>query len=76
LNKGEAHHALKNALRIGQQGEIRNQTTEGQHYRMAGLSLLAAISVRRLFLRDLERACPLRIRTIFTELPMIAPMVR
>jgi hypothetical protein len=43
---------------------------------MAGLNLLAAISVRRLFLRDLERACPLRIRTIFTELPMIAPMVR
>ncbi|SSJ66366.1 tetracycline repressor protein TetR [Klebsiella pneumoniae] len=23
LNKGEAHHALKNALRIGRQGEIR-----------------------------------------------------
>lgn len=28
-NKGEAHHALKNALRIGRQGEIRDRTTEG-----------------------------------------------
>lgn len=26
LNKGEAHHALKNALRIGRQGEIRDRT--------------------------------------------------
>ena len=42
LNKGEAHHALKNALRIGRQGEIRDRTTEGQHFRMAGLNLLAA----------------------------------
>lgn len=42
LNKGEAHHALKNALRIGRQGEIRDRTTEGQHYRVAGLNLLAA----------------------------------
>ena len=24
LNKGEAHHALKNALRTGRQGEIRD----------------------------------------------------
>ena len=45
LNKGEAHHALKNALRIGRQGEIRDRTTEGQHYRMAGLNLLAAIVI-------------------------------
>jgi len=28
LNKGEAHHALKNALRIGRQGEIRDRTTD------------------------------------------------
>lgn len=35
LNKGEAHHALKNALRIGRQGEIRDRTAERQHYRMA-----------------------------------------
>jgi len=42
LNKGEAHHALKNALRIGRQGEIRDRATEGQHFRMAGLNLLAA----------------------------------
>ena len=40
LNKGEAHHALKNALRIGRQGEIRDRTAAGQHYRMAGLNLL------------------------------------
>lgn len=41
LNKGEAHHALKNALRIGRQGEIRDRTAEGQPFRMAGLNLLA-----------------------------------
>ena len=45
LTKGESHHALKNALRIGRQGEIRDRTTEGQHYRMAGLNLLAAIVI-------------------------------
>ena len=45
LNKGEAHHALKSAIRIGQQGEIRDRTAEGQHYRMAGLNLLAAIII-------------------------------
>jgi hypothetical protein len=45
LNKGEANHALKNALRIGRQGEIRDRTAEGQHYRMAGLNLLAAIII-------------------------------
>ena len=45
LNKGEAHHALKNALRIGRQGKIRERSSEGQHYRMAGLNLLAAIVI-------------------------------
>ena len=45
LNKGEAHHALKNALWIGRQGEIRDRSSEGQHYRMAGLNLLAAIVI-------------------------------
>ncbi len=45
LNKGEAHHALKNALRIGRQGEIRDRTAQGQHFRMAGLNLLAAIII-------------------------------
>ena len=45
LNKGETHHALKNALRIGRQGEIRDRTTEGQHFRMAGLNLLAGIII-------------------------------
>lgn len=40
LNKGEAHHAVKNALRIGRRGEIRDQTAEGRHYKMAGLNLL------------------------------------
>ena len=43
LNKAEAHHALKGALRIGRQGEIRDRTTEGQHFRIAGLNLLTAI---------------------------------
>lgn len=32
LNKGEAHHTLKSALRIGRQDEIRDRTTEGQHF--------------------------------------------
>jgi len=45
LNKGEAQHALKNALRIGRQGEIRDRTAEGQHFRMAGLNLLAAMVI-------------------------------
>ena len=45
LNKGEPHHALKNALRIGRQGEIRDRSSEGQHYRMAGLNPLAAIVI-------------------------------
>jgi TnpA family transposase len=45
LNKGEAHHALKNALRIGRQGEIRDRTKEAQHFRMVGLNLLAAIII-------------------------------
>ena len=45
LNKGEAHHALKSALRIGRQGEIRDRTSEGQHYRVAGLNLLAAVII-------------------------------
>ena len=45
LNKGEAHHALKGALRIGRQGEIRDRATEGQHFRIAGLNLLTAIII-------------------------------
>ena len=45
LNKGEAHHALKSALRIGRQGEIRDRNTEGQHFRIAGLNLLTAIII-------------------------------
>jgi TnpA family transposase len=45
LNKGEAHHALKNALRIVRQGEIRDHTTERQHYRIGGLNLLTAIII-------------------------------
>jgi TnpA family transposase len=35
----------KKALRIGRQGEIRDRTSEGQHYRMAGLNLLAAVVI-------------------------------
>ena len=45
LNKREAHYALKSALRIGRQGEIRDRTIEGQHFRIAGLNLLATIII-------------------------------
>lgn len=45
MNKGESYHALKNALRIGRQGDIRDRTAEGQHYRMASLNLLAAVII-------------------------------
>ena len=45
LNKGEAHHILKNGLRIGRQDEIRDRASEGRRYRMAGLNLLAAIVI-------------------------------
>ena len=34
-----------NLLRIGRRGEIRDRSSEGQHYRMAGLNLLAAIVI-------------------------------
>ena len=42
LNKGEAHHALKRAVSFHRRGEIRDRTSEGQHYRIAGMNLLAA----------------------------------
>ena len=45
LNKGEAHHALKCAINFHQRGELRDRTGEGQHYRVAGLNLLAAIII-------------------------------
>ena len=45
LNKGEAHHALKRAINFHQRGELRDRTEEGQHYRLAGLNLLAAIII-------------------------------
>lgn len=45
LNKGEAHHALKRAIALGRRGQIDDRTTEGQHYRVAGLNLLAAIII-------------------------------
>lgn len=45
LNKGEAHHALKRALSFNRLGEIRDRNGEGQHYRIAGLNLLAAIVI-------------------------------
>ncbi len=45
LNKGEAHHALKRAINFHRRGEIRDRTSEGQHYRMAGLNLLTAIII-------------------------------
>ena len=45
LNKGQAHHALKRAINFHQRGELRDRTGEGQHYRIAGLNLLAAIVI-------------------------------
>lgn len=45
LNKGEAHHALKQAISFHRRGEIRDRTSEGQHYRIAGLNLLATIII-------------------------------
>lgn len=45
LNKGEAHHALKRAISFHRRGEIRDRTGEGQHYRIAGMNLLAAIII-------------------------------
>ena len=31
--------------KLGRQGEIRDRTTEGQHYRIAGLNLLTAVII-------------------------------
>src|SRR3546814_10924082 len=45
LNKGEAHHALKRAISFHRRGEIRDRSGEGQHYRIAGMNLLAAILI-------------------------------
>lgn len=45
LNKDDAHHALKNALRIGRQGEIRDRSSRAQDDRLAGSNLLAAIII-------------------------------
>ena len=45
LNKGEAHHALKRVINFHHRGELRDRTEEGQHYRVAGLNLLAAIII-------------------------------
>ena len=38
LNKGEAQHALKNALRIVLQGAIQDRTSKAQHFRNGGLN--------------------------------------
>ena len=43
LSKGEAHHALKSALRIGRRAEIRDRTSGTQDFRFAGPNLLTAI---------------------------------
>lgn len=45
LNKGEAHHALKRAISFHRRGEIHDRSAEGQHYRIAGMNLLAAIII-------------------------------
>ncbi|SFE97026.1 Transposase and inactivated derivatives, TnpA family [Marinobacter sp. DSM 26671] len=45
LNKGESHHALKRAISFHRRGEIRDRSSEGQHYRIAGMNLIAAIII-------------------------------
>lgn len=45
LNKGEAQHALKRAISFHRRGKIRYRSAEGQHYRIAGMNLLAAIII-------------------------------
>lgn len=45
LNKGKAHHALKNARRIGRQDEIRDRSSRAQDDRLAELNLLGAIII-------------------------------
>lgn len=45
LNKGEAHHALKNAIHFHRKGEIRDRTRESQELRIAGMNFLAAIII-------------------------------
>ena len=39
------HNRLGFALRVGRQCKIRDRSSEGQQYRMAGLNLLAAIVI-------------------------------
>lgn len=45
LNKGEAHHALKNAIHFHRKGEIRDRTRESQELRIAGMNFLAVIII-------------------------------
>jgi TnpA family transposase len=45
LPKPQAHHALKRAISFHRRGEIRDRSAEGQHYRIAGMNLLAAIII-------------------------------
>jgi hypothetical protein len=39
------HHALKRAISFHRRGEIRDRSAEGQHDRIAGMNLLAAIII-------------------------------
>ncbi len=41
----QAEFQAASAVRIGRQGEIRDRSSAGQHYRMAGLNLLASIVI-------------------------------
>lgn len=47
LNKGEAHHAPENALRIGRQGEIRDRFSEGQLSRAEENCTTRAVDAQR-----------------------------
>lgn len=45
LTKAKPHHALKRAISFHRRGEIRDRSAERQHYRIAGMNLLAAIII-------------------------------
>ena len=77
LNKGEAHHALKRAINFNRRGEIRDRTSEGQNYRMAGLNLLTAIIIywNTMKLGDVVAQLKKRKHDIPTELlPHVSPL--
>jgi TnpA family transposase len=45
LNKGEAHHALKDAIHFHRKGELRDRSREDQELRIAAMNFLAAVII-------------------------------